>query len=354
MLGGAVAAGLAACGAHVSENRSRPDTSPSRPVSTLHAQAPSAAMPTPRGATTSPALVDPASVRANELGVVPVMMYHRITDDVTGDYDTTPKDFRAQLQRMFSTGYRPVCTIDLVRGQLAVAAGYTPVVLSFDDGYANQFRLSPTGQIDPDCGVAILLQVCAEFEHCPPAGSFNINRYPFGLDTPSAQRAGLARLHKLGFEIANHTFDHDNLADLDSTGVQEDMVRLQRMVHAAVPGAQVATMALPFGVSPLRRVLARTGRWDGESYLNEGVLQVGANPSASPFSTSFDPGAVPRIRSMSADGGRLPLTANYWLDALQADPSRRYISAGNPGHVTVPAALRHRLSPKWAGKVITY
>ncbi|MEO9137911.1 MAG: polysaccharide deacetylase family protein [Jatrophihabitans sp.] len=282
------------------------------------------------------------------------MMYHRITKDVQGDYDTTPADFRAQLRRMFASGYRPVRTIDLARGTLPVAAGYTPVVLSFDDGYANQFQMSGSGEIDPECGVGILLQACSEFEHCPPAGSFNINRNPFGLTDPATQRAGLGRLHQLGFEIANHTFDHDDLADLNAGGVQQDMVRLQRLVRAAVPSAQVATLALPFGISPRSRALARSGSYDGETYRNEGVLLVGANPSPSPFGRDFDAGAIPRIRSMSADGGRLPLTAKYWLDVLEAHPERRYISAGNPGHVTVPRAQRHAVARAWAGKVVTY
>ena len=38
---------------------------------------------------------------------------------------------------------------------------------------------------------------------CPPAGSFNINKNPFTLYDPEHQQVGLAKLHELGFEIAN-------------------------------------------------------------------------------------------------------------------------------------------------------
>jgi hypothetical protein len=180
-------------------------------------------------------------------GLIPVMMYHRVTLAPAGEYDTSCEDFRAGLQRMFAAGYRPVRTIDLVRGQLPVAAGYSPVVLTFDDGYADQFQLTANGQLASDCAVGILQRVCREFPHCPPAGTFNINRNPFGLYDPADRVTGLTRLHRLGFEIANHTYGHDNLAWLTAAGVQQDFVELQRMVRHAVPGVAVRTMALPYG-----------------------------------------------------------------------------------------------------------
>jgi hypothetical protein len=40
---------------------------------------------------------DPAKVKANELGTVPVMMYHRLTSK-PGEYDMTPAAFRAQVR----------------------------------------------------------------------------------------------------------------------------------------------------------------------------------------------------------------------------------------------------------------
>ena len=177
-------------------------------------------MPTPstRTATSTPArnhaLVDPARVRANELGVIPVMMYHQIKPKITGPYDTTPRDFRAGLQRMFRAGFRPVRAIDLARGQLDVPAGYSPVVLTFDDGYANQLRLQPDGTVDPSCAVGILLDVCRQFPNCRPAATFNINKNPFGLDDAESRAAALTVLDRLGFEIGNHTYGHDNLAKM--------------------------------------------------------------------------------------------------------------------------------------------
>lgn len=111
--------------------------------------------------TTAPAkapIVDPASVKANELGEVPVMMYHRLTATPKGEYDRTPADFRAELERLYASGYRPVLARDLVAGTMDVPAGTTPVVLTFDDGTISQYRLGPDGSVAPDTAVGILLE----------------------------------------------------------------------------------------------------------------------------------------------------------------------------------------------------
>ncbi|MEU3778885.1 hypothetical protein AB0F11_37925 [Streptomyces sp. NPDC032472] len=43
---------------------------------------------------------NPAEVGANELGQVPVLMYHQLTEDPASVYDRTPADFRAELERL--------------------------------------------------------------------------------------------------------------------------------------------------------------------------------------------------------------------------------------------------------------
>jgi peptidoglycan/xylan/chitin deacetylase (PgdA/CDA1 family) len=339
------AAGLSACGSHSDD---RPAVA-APPAGAATGRATGTPTPTPSAA----AAKDPAEIKANELGLVPVMMFHRITDSIEGDYDTTPAAFRERLRTMFEAGYRPVRSIDLATGQLNVAAGYTPAVMSFDDGYPDQFAIDAAGNVDPATGIGIMLEVCKQFPDCPPAGSLNINKDPFGISDPAAQQRALQKLDSLGFEVANHTFNHDNLAQLSDAGVVEDLVKLQDLVRAAVPGAAVRTMALPFGVRPHNRALLRTGDYNGEAYTFDGVLLVGANPSFSPFSASFDPQAIPRIRNATGRGD-VDYAATYWMNHFTTHPEQRYISAGNPGHVTAPKALASRIAPAYREKLITY
>lgn len=350
-LASAVALAASACGGGSEEPAARTPQAIDRPTPTVSPTPASQAPPPP----TPPAPPDPAAIGANELGVVPVMMYHRITPRIGSEFDMAPGDFRAELQRMFANGYRPVRTIDLARGALPVAAGYTPVVLTFDDGYPDQFGFDPaTGAVDPASGVGIVIEVCRQFPDCPPAGSFYLNAAPFGLSDPEPRRLGLTTMHELGLELGNHTLGHDNLGKLDAAGVQQSIVQLQQLLRTAVPAAVVSTMALPFGVAPRDRDLARTGSWNGETYVHEGVLLVGAEPARSPFSGQFDPQRIPRIRSTSWEGGAMALASGYWLDYLDAHPDERYVAAGNPGRVTVPAARAGELAPAYADRLVTY
>jgi hypothetical protein len=50
----------------------------------------------------------------------------------------------------------------------------------------------------------------------------------------------------------------------------------------------------------------------------------------------------------------VPQTAKYWLANLAANKSQVYVSAGNPGHVTIPKAWKRYVAAAWADKVITY
>jgi hypothetical protein len=101
--------------------------------------------------------VDPADVGANELGEIPVLMYHRVLPGGGGEYDRTPEDFRAELEYLYENDYRPIRTIDLVRGEIDVPAGTTPVVLTFDDSTVEQLAFDDDGEIARDTAVGILL-----------------------------------------------------------------------------------------------------------------------------------------------------------------------------------------------------
>jgi len=187
---------------------------------------------------------DPATVHANELGLVPILMHHRIVEQVDSEFDMTPAYFRAELQRLYRENYHPVRTLDLVRRTFTVPAGKTPVVLTFDDGSPGQFGYRPDGTINPECGVGILLDFHAAHRDFPAVASFYINRDPFGTTTAQDAARALADLHTRGFEIGNHTYDHANLSTLSAEQVQAEFARLAQLVTAAVPGLNPHTMAL--------------------------------------------------------------------------------------------------------------
>jgi hypothetical protein len=266
-----------------------------------------------------------SGLEPNELGVVPVVMYHQLLPDGGDAYDLTPGEFRAELQRLYEAHYRPVNASALVNGKIDLPRGASPVVLTFDDSTTSQAALLPDGRIDPESAVGIMLEFARDHPDFRPAGTFYINRAPFGADPRAGQLA--RRLLGLGFELGNHTFDHVHLDQLDDEGVQRQIVLDNRLIHELAPGAEAETIALPYGLLPSRRELVLSGSWDGEDYRFAGAFLAGAEPSPSPLSRSFDPAEIPRIRT---DPGDLLYGSSDWLARLDASPGLRYVSDGKP------------------------
>jgi hypothetical protein len=160
-------------------------------------------------------------------------------------------------------------------------------------------------------------------------------------------------LHMLGMEVGNHTYDHVPL-NLPPGKVQQQIGELAAMVSHAVPGLMTQTIALPLGVEPTHPDLVRAGRWRSVRYTNEAVLLVGAEPAHSPFHRLWNPSAVPRIRSSSYGGGRGEFLSTWWLDRIKKGEVTRYVSAGNPGHVTFPKQYADRLALRFKSAAVAY
>jgi hypothetical protein len=299
--------------------------------------------------------VDPAEVGADELGLVPVLMYHQLNEDGGSEYDLTPEEYTAELEWLFDNGYRPVTTTQLVRGEIDVPAGTTPVVLTYDDSTASQAQLTDDGELAPDTALGILVEVASRYDDVEPRASvYSITSSLFG-GTPAGEEV-LAVLHELGMELGNHTHGHPSLASLDDDGVQEELARNVAETVARVPDAEVVTLSLPLGIFPENRALAVSGSAPSGDYENEGVLLVGANPAPSPFHADFDAAAIPRIRSSPSwqDGDEPDYGSRFWLGLLdRGETYRPYVSDGNPETISFPAdraeeldgALEDRANP---------
>ncbi|MFI5720626.1 polysaccharide deacetylase family protein [Nocardia sp. NPDC051750] len=293
----------------------------------------------------TPAPPDPAAIGADELGEVPILMYHQVTAAPAGEYDQSPAEFRAELDRLYREGYRPITAAQYISGDIDIPAGTHPVVLTFDDSTGSQLRFTAAGEPAADCAAGVLERFAADHPDFPARATFYVNNEPFEAD-PRA----LPWLAEHGYEIGAHTATHPDLAGLDATGVQQELAQNVQAVTAAVPGAQVRTMALPLGSSPADPGLALAGTWGGTTYRFDAAMLVGANPALSPFG-AVDPVAIPRIRSGL---GVVPFDSAYWLDVLAADPARRYTADGDPERISFPRASTGRLDPRWADRAHAY
>jgi hypothetical protein len=154
--------------------------------------------------------------------------------------------------------------------------------------------------------------------------------------------------------VANHTHGHSNLRSLDAEGVQRELATNVAVIREHVPDAEVATFSLPFGIRPDPVELAFEGSYDGTDYVNEIILLVGAHPTPSPFHADWSP-QVPRIRSSpSWDGGEPDYGSAFWLEVLENNPDRKYVSDGDPDRISFPAELEDQLHPDVADRANPY
>ncbi len=273
--------------------------------------------------------------KVNEAGVIPILEYH----------DVLPKErsmvrsvdnFKHDLQRLYEEGYRPVLLRDLLDNKIDLPIGMAPVVFTFDDARASQFRYLSDGSIDPTCAIGMWQEFAKTHPDFPVKATFYV--LPDSGFGP-AEFAGkkLKALLAMGCEIGNHTVKHLALSRLSDDVVQEELAMCVAKIEKLAPGTKVDTVALPMGISPKNKKLLASGSWHGMTYSNRAVLLVGANPAPAPISKRFNPMRLPRIQ-----GGEMDSGSTFWLDRIKNGDQGRYISDGDPNTVTIPSSLESK------------
>jgi len=273
----------------------------------------------------------------NELGRIPILEYHLIGDS-DGRWMVERGRFREQLKLLYERGYRPITVAELVDGKIDLPAGQSPVVFTFDDASPSQFSyLERDGrlEVDPNSAVGIWLAFHAAHPDWGKKATFCLlpgaaaGRSFFGDKGIEGQKTEwrmkkVRFLAEQGFELCNHTLWHANLANYPDSVVRQQIARGNLAIDSAVAGYHVRTFALPLGMWPRNRALARAGSWrDPKSgrevvYKYDAVLMVAGGPARSPFDPLFDPYRLPRVQVY---GNELEKT----LDQLERT---RYVASG--------------------------
>ena len=114
-------------------------------------------------------------------------MHHMIQPDRVGEYDQTPGEFRAELEYLWRHGYAPVNVGDLLNGGLDIPAGTTPVAFTFDDATTYQ-SIHRGRQREARDSRRDHAQFARRHSGFVPAGTFYVNRTPFGSKRPRSAR----------------------------------------------------------------------------------------------------------------------------------------------------------------------
>jgi peptidoglycan/xylan/chitin deacetylase (PgdA/CDA1 family) len=262
-----------------------------------------------------------------------------VPDGVTPHaYQYPETEFRNDMEKLYSLGYRPINLSDFVHGVIDIPAGTSPFIITFDDSLPGQVDMTPDGKIDPNCAAGILSSIHAEHPDFALKGTFFILPRPGSNDY--FFQAGLSNqklqwLVQNGFELGNHTVHHQlGMNHFTDQRVQMEFAVAAKMITDVMPGYNVQTLALPYGVFPKNKKLVQEGAYNGLAYKNICALAAGAGPSPSPMSAKFNPYHIPREIP-----GSQPLTIRWWMNYLEHNPKEKYVSDGDPHTYTVPSDL---------------
>ena len=163
----------------------------------------------------------------------PILMYHRVdvdrpADPVGRDLTVTPAQFEAQLRIMRQHGLRAVSMAEMERRLRAGERVDRIVVLTFDDGYADQYRFA----------VPLLRKYDASATFYIITGQIGKPRHLTWGQLRSMQAQGM--------EIGGHGVEHDDLSTMTPAGQAYQIRTSVDALRARLPGP-VTTYAYPSG-----------------------------------------------------------------------------------------------------------
>lgn len=308
-----------------------------------------------------------ASDNINELGKVPIMMYHGIrekTASSTGTtggnvdkdgYNRTPEAFREDLEIYYEKGYRMVRLEDYIHGNVDAEYGKSPIILTFDDGNEDNIRVTGLDEdgniiIDKNSAIGILEEFKKKHPDVPVTATFFVNGGIFNQEKYNEKI--VKWMIENGYDIGNHTQTHLDIKKSTAENVQKEIVYVYNKLEELIPGKYVKIIALPFG-SPYTKehenykyVLSST--YDGKTYETEAALRVGWEPEVSPYDKNFDKTFLKRCRAYDNNGKDFDIEMVF--NMLEKN---KYISDGDPNTIVIKETDESKIETT-DKKVITY
>ena len=300
----------------------------------------------------------------NELGKVPIMMYHGIVDtqenkytggNVDKDgYNRTSKAFREDLEFYYNNGYRMIRLSDYVNGIIDVEMGFSPIILTFDDGNKNNFNVlgrnsDGTLKIDPECAVGILEDFKKSHPDMHVTATFFVMENLF--NQKEYNKEILEYLVNNGYDIGNHTTIHSDFTKINIDKTKEVVGKMYQKLDELLPNKYVKIVALPFG-SPYKKTHENypyilKGEYNGFSYETEASLRVGWEPELSPFNKDFDKAFLKRCRAYDNNGKEFDIESVFKnLDKT------RYISDGDKKNIVIKKEDVNKLNKEYENVVM--
>ena len=304
----------------------------------------------------------------NELGKVPIMMYHGIknmknseTSHTGGNvdkdgYTRTVEAFRSDLEFYYQSGYRMIKLSDYINGIIDVPYGKSPIILTFDDGNDNNILVNGLDEdgeiiIDKNSAVGVLEEFKKKYPDFNVTAIFFVNNGIF--NQPEYNEKILKWLVKNGYEVGNHTKNHDNLSKISTEKTEEVVGYMYEKLASILGNDYQKIIALPFG-SPYLKThpnykYVLNGEYNGKPYESIASLRVGWEPEVSPFNKEFDPQFLKRCRAYDNNGVDFDIKMVFRM--LE---KTRYISDGDIDRIVVSKLDSDKLNEDIKKEIVIY
>ncbi len=290
--------------------------------------------------------IDFTKFKPNEAGDILILMYHGLLPKGPhASYQRTIADFKDDIQKLYDSGFRLSTLADVVNNNIKTPAGYSPVVLTFDDAMSTAFSLvEKDGKLVPttDCAVDILQKFAKKNPDFGNTALFGVNGGPDQFRGAGTISERYNYLINNGYEIGNHTYNHKQLSALTVSQLQEQIGKVEQEILDNVPNYKGICLVYPFGVRPKKgdREYAIKGKYKNTIYDYKVALREGqSGASANPGHILFDPLNIPRVRGSNNERTDLGWCFKYY----EENPEKLFISDGNPDTVTVPKDMEKKL-----------
>ena len=294
--------------------------------------------------------------KVNELGSVPIMMYHGIVDtkdnkytggNVDKDgYNRTAKAFKEDLDFYYKKGYRMIRLKDYVDGIIDVELGFSPIILTFDDGNKNNFNVLGRNsdgslKIDPNCAVGILEDFKKTHPDMHVTATFFVMNDLF--NQKEYDKEILDWLVNNGYDVGNHTTTHPDFSKISTAKTQEVVGKMYQKLDSLLEDKYVKIIALPFG-SPYKKSHSNyqyilKGKYNDYVYETEAALRVGWEPEVSPFNKDFDKTFLKRCRAYDNNGKEFDIEMVF-----KNLENKRYISDGDKDLIVIKKSDEKKLN----------
>jgi peptidoglycan/xylan/chitin deacetylase (PgdA/CDA1 family) len=209
---------------------------------------------------------------------LPVLLYHKMSDSTEDSLTIRPQTFEQHLLHLHEHGYQTISMRQLLAFmETSSPLPDKPVMITFDDGYANNLELA--------CPL-LRKHACKAVFFIPSAG---IGKTCFWDASPEAimTKEQLTSLDRDLVELGLHSGDHRNYEDLTAGEIDAD-IRENVSALKGIDVPFVPAFAYPYGGRPRDKALYRSMV---ESFARAGIkfaFRIGNRVNRLPLKNAFE------------------------------------------------------------------